>query len=59
MKYKLELINYDINNNPVSGISRVINGLTFNKLRSFQSKYPGRDDLKRKLIGKKDIYSVH
>jgi hypothetical protein len=49
MKYKLEIINYDTNNNPVSGVSRIINGLTFNKLRSFQNKYPGRDDLRRKL----------
>jgi hypothetical protein len=49
MKYKLEIRNYDTNNNPVSGVSRIINGLTFNKLRSFQNKYPGRDDLRRKL----------
>ncbi len=48
-RYKLELINYDLNNNPVSGVSRVIEKMSFKKLRKFQNNYPGRVDLIRKL----------
>tara|TARA_Y100001972_G_scaffold117755_1_gene157114 strand:+ start:2623 stop:2790 length:168 start_codon:yes stop_codon:yes gene_type:complete len=48
-RYKLELINYDLNNNPVSGVSRVIEKMSFKKLRKFQNDYPGREDLVRKL----------
>ena len=48
-KYKLELINYDLNDNPISGVSRIIKGMSFNKLRKFQNDYPGRVDLIRKL----------
>ena len=48
-KYKVEVINYDTNNNPVSGVSKIIKELTFKKIRRFQKKYPGRVDLIRKL----------
>jgi hypothetical protein len=48
-KYKLELINYDLNDNPISGVSRIIGKMSFKKLKKFQSDYPGRVDLIRKL----------
>lgn len=48
-KYKLELVNYDLNDKPVSGVSRIVERMSFKKLRKFQSDYPGRVDLIRKL----------
>ena len=48
-KYKVELINFTQEGNPVSGVSRVIEKMSFKKLRKFQSQYPGREDLVRKL----------
>lgn len=48
-KYKVSIINYNKLEYPVSGVSRVISSLTFNKIRKFQNTYPGREDLIRKL----------
>ena len=47
--YKISIINYNELGVPVSGISRIISNLTFNKIRKFQNAYPGRIDLHRKL----------
>ena len=47
--YKISIINYNELGVPVSGISRIISNLTFNKIRKFQNTYPGRVDLHRKL----------
>tara|TARA_R100001015_G_C4615214_1_gene171174 strand:- start:446 stop:613 length:168 start_codon:yes stop_codon:yes gene_type:complete len=48
-KYKLELVNYDLNDKPISGVSRIVERMSFKKLRKFQNDYPGRVDLIRKL----------
>ena len=47
--YKISIINYNELGLPVSGISRIISNLTFDKIRKFQNAYPGRVDLHRKL----------
>tara|TARA_B100001093_G_scaffold191886_1_gene184372 strand:- start:3639 stop:3812 length:174 start_codon:yes stop_codon:yes gene_type:complete len=48
-KYKISITNYNALGYPISGISRIISSLTFGKIRRFQNKYPGRNDLHRKL----------
>jgi len=48
-KYKISITNYNIFGIPVSGVSRIISNLTFSKIRKFQNKYKGREDLIRKL----------
>ena len=47
--YKISITNYNELGMPVSGISRIISNLTFDKIRKFQNAYPGRVDLHRKL----------
>ena len=47
--YKISITNYNELGMPVSGVSRMISDLTFDKIRKFQNAYRGRVDLHRKL----------